>query len=108
MPRREMPDRGSRPVFRPLMHGAIEILVGPTANAGVRIRRDVGREEGAERRRNRHTTCHRLGSIGGVAGSAVGGYCQLPTPLCQSRVCRLRVSLTQRTHDEQTSQSRDE
>ena len=57
----------------PVMHDAIELLVGHLADAGVAVGRDVGRVDLAERRIHAEAAGHRLAARRGVAGNAIAG-----------------------------------
>ena len=54
-----------------ILHGIDEFLVRPTADAGRQIRRDVRREQDAERRFQGATACERLAASRRVASAAV-------------------------------------
>ena len=54
-------------------NGVVELVIGPRADAGVAIRRDVGRDDVAERRFDRAAAGKRLARIGnGMTGGAIG------------------------------------
>src|SRR5438034_11769803 len=62
-----------------VVHGARKILAAPESDTGVRIGRDVGRVDRAERRRQRQPAGEWLASELGVAGTAVTDSGELRT-----------------------------
>jgi len=56
-----------------LLHGLDELIVGPVADAGFLVRRDVGRVQRAERHLHRQAAGVGLAAFGDVAGQAVRG-----------------------------------
>ena len=70
----------------PVLHGAAERLLGPRADAGLGIRRDVGGVDGSERRLERKIAGERRPVRAGMAGGAVAIVGQDPAALDQSLV----------------------
>src|SRR6185437_13936431 len=64
-----------------IVHRVVEVLFRPLADAGCRIRRDVGRIDSAEWRGDCESTRIRLAALGGVAGGAVAGIDQIASSL---------------------------
>ena len=56
--------------------GAVEVVIAPGAEAGLAVRRQVGRIDAAERRIDPLAAGERFGGIGGVAARAVAGLRQ--------------------------------
>ncbi len=64
----------------PLVHGAQEVGVGPGADSGLHIRRDVAGIEGPESCGDRAPASERLAPRGGVTALAIGGSGQVTAP----------------------------
>ncbi|MCY1371427.1 hypothetical protein D9M69_585680 [compost metagenome] len=66
--------------------GAVEVLETVVADAGLAVRRDIGRIHSADRSFHRQPTGERLAVLGGVAGHTVTGTGQVFALLQQGRV----------------------
>ena len=73
-----------------LLHGLDELIVGPVADAGFLVRRDVGRVQRAERHLHRQAAGVGLATFGDVAGQAVRGAGQVFAAFEQGVVRLLR------------------
>jgi hypothetical protein len=64
-----------------LVHRAVEIVLRPFADTGVRIGRDVGGKDRSERRRDRAAAGEGLAPVGGVTGGTIAGRDQVMAAL---------------------------
>jgi hypothetical protein len=68
-------------VVDPLVHRAVELLVGPVADAGLAVGRDVRRVDDPERRGDRAVAGEGLAPVVGVAGGAIAGVDEVAAAL---------------------------
>ncbi len=72
------------------MHGIEEILVAVVADAGLLVRRDVGRVERAERQFEGEPAGEWLAALRGVANDTVGSVREVLAAFDQARLRKLR------------------